>query len=313
MSNLKSLFESIGLPKLAYHYDVFLISLCSWQLIFSASSYLLSRIPGFIGNLYRSQSVSKKIDFAAHVVSHIHALVIVWLAYPILSDPELSKDKLFGYSYTGGLVYAICSGYFLWDTIFSLRYLKYFGLGFFLHGISCFFVFILSFRPFLMYYGSIFLLFELSTPFLNIHWFLDRIKHQYLDRIDSKNEWTKSSTPQVPKWLEQVQFANGVLLLCVFFAVRIVFGLIMSYQFFVSISPLFQNPEMFPQSILIGYSAANVLLNSLNIFWCLKMVRAVIKKSKGVARGGRRTVAEMNRYDSGVATDKPNGSIKKLI
>ena len=30
-------------------------------------------------------------------------------------------------------------------------------------------------RPFVNYYGCIFILWELSTPFLNIHWFLDKV------------------------------------------------------------------------------------------------------------------------------------------
>jgi hypothetical protein len=37
-------------------------------------------------------------------------------------------------------------------------------------GVACLFVYSGSYRPFLSYFGCRFLLWELSTPFLNIHW-----------------------------------------------------------------------------------------------------------------------------------------------
>jgi hypothetical protein len=42
------------------------------------------------------------------------------------------------------------------------------------HGIACFLVYFLGFKPYLNYYGPIFLMFEISTIFLNIHWFCDK-------------------------------------------------------------------------------------------------------------------------------------------
>lgn len=62
-------------------------------------------------------------------------------------------------------------------------------------------------RPFLNYYGVNFVLYELSTPFLNIHWFLDK-----LHRTGSRLQWL-----------------NGIALLATFAASRLVWG---TYQSF---------------------------------------------------------------------------------
>ena len=60
-------------------------------------------------------------------------------------------------------------------------------------------------RPFLNYYGPVFILYELSTPFLNVHWFCDK-----LNLTGSKIQWI-----------------NGMFLLSSFFCCRLIWG---SYQ-----------------------------------------------------------------------------------
>jgi hypothetical protein len=77
---------------------------------------------------------------------------------------------------------------FLWDTIDSLINST---IGFVVHGesfgrrpeaqadilspgVACLAVFLFSFRPFMAGFGPPFLLWEISTPFLNIHWFMVR-------------------------------------------------------------------------------------------------------------------------------------------
>jgi len=66
-------------------------------------------------------------------------------------------------------------------------------------------------RPFANYYGISFILYELSTPFLNIHWFCDK-----LDLTVSK-----------------IQLYNGFALLATFFGSRLVWGTyqsVLTYQ-----------------------------------------------------------------------------------
>ncbi len=74
---------------------------------------------------------------------------------------------------------ANCVRYFLWDTYVSIRHYRDYGPSFVFHGVVCFTVFLLGLGgPFAFYFGGVFLMFELSTPFLNIHWFLDKVNYR---------------------------------------------------------------------------------------------------------------------------------------
>lgn len=65
-------------------------------------------------------------------------------------------------------------------------------------------------RPFLAYYGPRFLLWELSTPFLNLNWFFDR----------------------TPLKGTKLHLVNGIALLVSFFSARLIYG---SYMVCISV------------------------------------------------------------------------------
>lgn len=68
-------------------------------------------------------------------------------------------------------------------------------------------------RPFVNYYAPVFILYELSSPFLNIHWFCDK-----LGLTGSR-----------------LQLYNGILLIGTFFACRLVWGTYSSVRVFSDI------------------------------------------------------------------------------
>ena len=82
-------------------------------------------------------------------MSMIQSLLICWLALLALGDPALYNDRVFGYSSFGADVAALACGYFLWDTYVSVKYAKFFGMGFALHGLASLFVFLFGFVLFL--------------------------------------------------------------------------------------------------------------------------------------------------------------------
>ncbi|RKO84249.1 TRAM/LAG1/CLN8 homology domain-containing protein, partial [Blyttiomyces helicus] len=204
----------------------------------------------------------KKIDWAIHWVSMLHAVGITVAASFILNDPEMSADRIFAYNPYAGNVYAVACGYFLWDSIICLSYIRHFGPGFAVHGVACFIVFIFSFRPFLMYYGAGFLMFELSTPFLNIHWFCD------------KTGRTGST----------LQLINGIVLLVVFFFARICLGFYNSADFYVNV---YRRRAEIPTELIVTYSIANLLLNGLNVMWFSKMLTSVVSRFRKPGRKGK--------------------------
>ncbi|KAI8928230.1 TLC domain-containing protein [Entophlyctis helioformis] len=244
-------WEMLGVKHLETHF---------WQMVLAAvACQTLMVVGGMLSQaspFYTKLSPIKRASWRIHIVSSAVTATIPLLAAPLFFTKELADDKLFGYTYYAGVVYAIACGYFLWDTLVSLYYIQESGIGFVVHGLACFTVFTFSFRPFLQYYGSVFLMFEISTIFLNIHWFCD------------KTGLTGS----------RLQWINGMILLAAFFFVRIVFGLYQSGHFFYT---CFQRWEEVPVHMFLLYAVANVILNGLNLFWFTRMISSVTSRFKG--------------------------------
>jgi hypothetical protein len=148
-------------------------------------------------------------------------------------------------------------------------------------------------RPFVYFYCPVFLLYELSSPFLNIHWFCDKV------------DLTGST----------IQAVNGAFLTGSFFCCRIVWGLYNSFHTFNDIftayrtlashtaqpgmlgddnwerqkrsgdltiysiangqDRAFMGERYLPLWIPIVYLASNLVLNALNIWWFGKMIATI--------------------------------------
>jgi len=124
------------------------------------------------------------------------------------------------------------------------------------------------------------MLYELSTPFLNIHWFFDK-----LGMTGTK-----------------AQLYNGVMLLVVFFSCRLVWGAYSSFniyrdvwnalQFDPEVTRLSSNEEMMrfggerllPTWLVVLYMCGHVTLQVLNVFWFGKMLAAVKKRFVGTEK-----------------------------
>jgi hypothetical protein len=156
------------------------------------------------------------------------------------------------------------------------------------------------------YYGPVFILYELSTPFLNIHWFCDK-----LNMTGSTLQWY-----------------NGITLLATFFCSRLIWGTIQSVWVFQDVWTLLQmdklpiehdvhtnarNPlfvprdgqmcmgeascvlaqsevmkfapinttETIPMWLGLTYLASNLILHSLNFYWFGRMIETVRKRFEG--------------------------------
>lgn len=137
------------------------------------------------------------------------------------------------------------------------------------------------------YYSCNFILWELSSPFLNIHWFFDK-----LNMTGTK-----------------AQLYNGLILISMFFSCRLVWG---TYQSFLVTRDIWtglhhkptvlatitphdgQNytlPAQYAQTmqyvdestgvplwLAAVYVGSNLTLNSLNFYWFVKMIDAVRKR-----------------------------------
>ncbi|OJD31285.1 uncharacterized protein BKCO1_5000018 [Diplodia corticola] len=248
-------------------------------------------------NIYPQFNKRTRINWDVHVVSLVQSTLInalaLWVSYVDNERAEMDwEGRVWGYTGASGLIVAFSCGYFVWDLWISLRYVKVFGLGLLAHAVSALSVYSFGFRPFVNFYAPTFILYELSSPFLNIHWFCDK-----LNMTGSK-----------------LQLYNGFCLLGTFFAARLCWGTYQSYHVFADIyravqaGGLVSGPGLaglgagadsatveeqarptaetmrfaegteVPVWLAATYLAANLTLNSLNFFWFNKMIETVRKR-----------------------------------
>lgn len=202
------------------------------------------------GSSYKSLANSKQRSWDTRLVALIHAgtnchskvlltisqlLFVYWRFQFILMkisivigylEPLLMRNLfshlLQGFDLVRNYVLT-CTRYFLWDIVVSIRYFDDFGVGSLVHAVLCFLVFFFAQvcignlfgcnfvqRPFSQWYGGLFLFYEISTPFLHVSWFLDKMG--------------MTGTP--------IQLFNGFVMLSAFFFMRIVIGIYESFHFF---------------------------------------------------------------------------------
>ncbi|KAL4401556.1 lipid homeostasis protein [Malassezia pachydermatis] len=240
--------EAMDLPYLSIHLVSILRAMLLWW-----SVQLLSHgvSPKLFPRSFANMPARTRTQWDIHVVSFTHSMVVAPLALYFWLGIDESTDRLWGYDYTLGQMYALSLGYFVWDVIVSLRYE---GFAFVLHGVLGLVACILVYKPLFMFDGLGILIWELSTPFLNIHWFLDKL-HLTGSRI---------------------QFVNALLLLLTYVGVRLLLGVYMSY----SLITLIWTPthRTLPLGYKLLYTIGLPSLNVLNYMWFFKMVRAIRKR-----------------------------------
>ncbi|KAK0717109.1 TLC domain-containing protein [Lasiosphaeria miniovina] len=254
----------------------------------------------FFPKYYPRHSRAKKANWDAHVVSLIQSVIINSLAlWVIFFDAERKsmdwQQRVWGYTGSSAMIQALACGYFVWDLGITLLNLDIFGIGLLAHAVSALAVYSFGFRPFLNFYSPVFILYELSTPFLNIHWFFDK-----LNMTGSK-----------------AQLYNGIALLATFFSCRLVWG---SYQSVLVYADMWRAVRRSPDALYVAaaaaanaasnsmflpfadpdanmmafvtaaaeqpvpvwlalvYVASNIILNTLNWHWFFKMITAVRKR-----------------------------------
>ncbi|KAK6903724.1 hypothetical protein I204_02655 [Kwoniella mangroviensis CBS 8886] len=239
------------LPHLGPHLPPFLLS----TLFFYGIQYTSHKISPRLIAKYGEFDKRTRTGWATHVVSMVHAILVIPLAFQCLSSPSLKSDPVFGYDHFVGHVFAFSSGYFLWDTLDSLMNST---IGFVVHGAACLAVFMFSFRPFLAGFGAPFLLWELSTPLLNIHWFMDK----------------SGLSARYPTFF----LANALIFMLVFFLARIVYGGANSLLFFRT---MWDERDRIPLHLHVIYCSGNLALNALNWLWFSKMLGKMYARIQG--------------------------------
>ncbi|EHA57899.1 transmembrane protein 56 [Pyricularia oryzae 70-15] len=232
---------------------------------------------------YPINSKGKRMSWDSHVVSMVQSCLINVLAlYVHFYDEERWEfnweQRVWGYTGACAMIQSLAAGYFVWDLIITALHFETFGIGVLMHAISALTVYSFGYRPVFNYYATNFILYELSTPFLNIHWFFDK-----LGMTGTK-----------------AQLINGICLISVFFSCRLIWGNWQSALVYRDIwramrtseipvnstiicgdfdgTKVAINPSPIPIWLVFAYFASNLTLNMLNVFWLFKMISAVKKR-----------------------------------
>ncbi|ODV77358.1 DUF887-domain-containing protein [Suhomyces tanzawaensis NRRL Y-17324] len=218
----------------------------------------------YFGDTYKSLKPKTKINFDIHVVSMVQCFISILLLLPMWNSSlwsESASSSVHGLSPYGSLVAAVTCGYFAWDVYVCLRYYSLFGFGFLFHGVAALYVFCLCLIPFCQPWIPAFLLFELSTPFVNINWFSTRLP--------------------AGTFSDRTILINGVLLLITFFSVRLVWGIYAVIQVALDFYRIWGHVSPF---LVISILSINVSLDILNVFWFYKMLMIAKKKITGKSK-----------------------------
>ncbi|KAL1901511.1 hypothetical protein Sste5346_001918 [Sporothrix stenoceras] len=300
--------EKFGLDILPLHIHEIVIAALFYTFVQVVVSPVLSNY--FVPHIYKPMNRAKKANWDSHVVSMVQSLLINTLAlWCMFVDEERKnmngdwKERIYGYMGTPAMVSALACGYFVWDLVITLLNFDVFGPGLLAHAVSALAVFSFGFRPFLNYYGPVFILYELSTPFLNAHWFFDKLG------------MTGGSA----------QFYNGIALLGMFFSCRLVYGNYMSLWVYhdmwkavwdgptpewVANPDALNDPSVravaadkgpIPLWLFVLYVTSNVILNSLNVHWFFKMISAVRKRFEPAPATTKTKEAPVNAVTSSAA------------
>lgn len=225
-----------------------------YTVIFQLSKLLLL-FPGIYNPLKNTKT---RIDLCIRVVSFIQAIIICVLGIPVFQNPHLSADHVYATTPYSKFYTSLALAYFIWDTIVSGFYVQYFGVGFLIHGIVSTAVFYVAVEyQFIHYYSAIFLLFEISTPFLDIRWI--GLKFDVLS--------------------ESVKLVNNIILILIFFFVRICWGWYQVGRLGLDFYSV-KDSEGFPAIGAGIILSCNVVLDILNVFWFSKMMIVAITTLK---------------------------------
>lgn len=182
-----------------------------------------------------------------------------------LFDLSKIEKRMFGFTETNNKITILACGYFLWDMMIS-AYCS--TPAFMVHGVVSFTVYSIGLSGFINYYACVFLIFELSNPFLNIRWFA--------------NHYGKSNNILA-------RINEGVFML-VFFLCRIVWGFTQITILLVDFSQTYTRKDFqLGHAVILGLG--NIVLDILNTYWFLIMVKIAKKKMLG-AKASSKTKAD---------------------
>ncbi|KAG2489948.1 hypothetical protein HYH03_011579 [Edaphochlamys debaryana] len=207
------------------------------------------------GGLEPKKAKGVATQTVSRIIGSIHNTIQVPLGVMMLLDARFRSDRVHFHT---PLSYAVCyisAGYFLHDLVFCIIRYHLEGPFYLIHALVCHSAYSFgAISGYLHYHAAGFLMWEISTPFVNLRWFM-----------------YKAGWAHVPLYL-----ANGMAMIAVFFGCRIAWGFPESFTLAKDVLAQRFPGSPFPAAATAGYCAAAVIMCSLNSFWFYKMLSAAL-------------------------------------
>mmetsp|Transcript_6221 Transcript_6221/g.11550 ORF Transcript_6221/g.11550 Transcript_6221/m.11550 type:complete len:265 (+) Transcript_6221:218-1012(+) len=224
--------------------------------------FALQKLCGFVSlavwPTYRAMTSGEKKKVSAWIVALFHAVLVSFMCAKLVAFPEdqLLQDRVYGKSNAANLVFTISTGYFLYDiqNCVSENGIMW---PFTAHHVASSICYVLVQRPFLPYYAIWFLLYEVSTIFLNIRNIMSHSGH--------------GSHPLMPFFEKCFGYS--------FILVRIGMGIPISLMAVYDTLTAYNDGKLHSVPVMVYFMIANAGLNGLNLFWLTKILAAARGKS----------------------------------
>lgn len=227
--------------QIAMHVVSFIQALCILEFCFLA----IIEDPDYYFTFFRVKNEMKQLE----------SVSLANLDFKTFFDLAKVEERIFGYTENNNKIAILACGYFLWDMLIS-AYCS--TPAFMVHGVVSFTVYSIGLSKFINYYACVFLIFELSNPFLNIRWFANH--YQKSNNILAK--------------------VNEAVFMLVFFFCRIVWGFTQMAILLIDFSGVYARQD-FQMGHALVISLGNIVLDILNTYWFLIMIKIARKKIFG--------------------------------
>lgn len=195
---------------------------------------------------------------ALHATTGVFSLLICALGCSVLLFPDeaLVQDRIYGYSPRAQTTFGIMTGFFFFElaTIFANRE-DLFDWGSVFHGVGVILIYLFCQYPFLHWWASVCLMYELSTPFLKTWKILALVR------------------PSSTKIIRICRLCFAIL----FSVVRVFMGIPISFKFWADMLQLLAEGREHSRAMVVFFLIINVSLNGLNILWFFKILSTVAK------------------------------------
>jgi hypothetical protein len=196
--------------------------------------------------------------WSQYCTTFAHAVIQTTSAtYVLAAHPELQRD-LYGHTDISACVIAFSFGFFVWDTFHHIFVAEKFEKEFVIHGVVCMLVYFFGNWPrqYLHWMGSLVLLYEVSSIFLNL---------RYMLIIAGRSKTSLFAG---------VEMAFALL----FLSIRLGIGLPASWIWLRQEYESYYAGHTQSVAITLYFVGANVVTNFLNIFWAVGIVKKMAAK-----------------------------------